>query len=208
MIVVGITGNFSSGKSAVTGIFKKLGAKVFDADLAAKQVVRKGTGLHRAIIQIFGQQYLDKTGEIDRKKLAKRVFSNPKDLRKLNILIHPEVIFEAMKMKKKLQSKKGILVFDVPLLYETKMERLANKVIVVNASQGTMISRAAKKGVGPALSKKILATQWPPEKKANRADFVIENNGNLKDLDQRARQIFKQIQEEAAADNLLKKKLT
>ena len=208
MIVVGITGNFSSGKSAVTGIFKKLGAKVFDADLAAKQVVRKGTALHRAIIQIFGQQYLDKTGEINRKKLAGRVFSNPKDLRKLNILIHPEVIFEAMKMKKNFQNKKGILVFDVPLLYETKMERLANKVIVVNATRGTMISRAGKKGVGPSLSKKILATQWPAEKKVSRADFVIENNGNLKDLDQRARQIFKQIQEEAAADNLLKKKLT
>ena len=60
MIVVGITGNFSSGKSAVTSIFKKLGAKVFDADLAAKKVVRKGTALHRAIIQIFGKEYLDK----------------------------------------------------------------------------------------------------------------------------------------------------
>ena len=145
MIVVGITGNFSSGKSAVTAVFKKLGAKVFDADLAAKHVVRKGTGLHRAIIQIFGKEYEDKKGDLDRKKLAQRVFSEPKDLRKLNILIHPEVIFEAMKMKKNLQHKKGILVFDVPLLYETKMERLADLVVVVNAARGTMISRAAKK---------------------------------------------------------------
>lgn len=193
MIVVGITGNFSSGKSAVTAIFKKLGAKVFDADVAAKDVVRKGTALHRAILQIFGKEFMDKNGEINRRKLAHRVFSEPKDLKKLNILIHPEVIFEAMKMKKNLQHKKGIMVLDAPLLYETKMERLADVVVVVNAARGRMISRAAKKGVGPALSKKILAAQWPLAKKVRRADFVIENDGNLKDLEQQAREIFKKI---------------
>ena len=193
MIVVGITGSFSSGKSAVTAIFKKAGAKVFDADLAAKQVVRKGTALHRAIVQIFGKEYLDQRGEINRRKLALRVFSEPKDLKKLNILIHPEVIFEAMKMKKDLQAKKGILVLDVPLLYETKMEKLADLVVVVNAARGAMISRAAKKGVGSALSKKILATQWPLERKVRRADFVIENDGNLKELKAKAQQIYQQI---------------
>ncbi len=177
----------------MTAIFKKLGAKVFDADVAAKQVVRKGTALHRAILQIFGKEFMHKNGEINRRKLAHRVFSEPKDLKKLNILIHPEVIFEAMKMKKNLQHKKGLMVLDAPLLYETKMERLADVVVVVNAARGRMISRAAKKGVGPALSKKILAAQWPLAKKVRRADFVIENDGNLKELEQRAREIFKQI---------------
>lgn len=198
MIVVGITGNFSSGKSAVTAIFKKLGAKVFDADIAAKEVVRKGTALHRAILQIFGKEFMDKKGEINRRKLAHRVFSEPKDLKKLNILIHPEVIFEAMKMKKNLQHKKGLMVLDAPLLYETKMERLADVVVVVNAARGRMISRAAKKGVSPALSKKILAAQWPLAKKVRRADYVIENNGDKKELEKKARLIFQQIQQEAA----------
>ncbi len=201
MIVVGITGNFSSGKSAVTRIFKKLGAKVFDADVAAKKVVQRGTALHRAIIQIFGKEYLDPKGQIDRRKLAQRVFSVPSDLRKLNILVHPEVIFEAMKMKKDLKAKKGILVLDVPLLYETKMERLADRVIVVNSTRDAMISRGIKKGVKPALSKKILATQWPLSRKVSRADYVIENSGNLKMLEKQAKQIYQQIQQEARPNN-------
>jgi len=193
LIVVGITGNFSSGKSAVTAVFKKMGAKVFDADVTAKKVVRKGTALHRAIVQIFGTEYLDKKGELDRGRLARRVFSSPDDLRKLNILIHPEVIFEALKMKKDLKGKKGILVLDVPLLYESKMERLADLVIVVNAARSAMISRAARRGVAPALSKKILSSQWPLDRKVRRADFVIENDGDKKSLETKAKEIFRQI---------------
>ncbi len=197
MIVVGVTGSFSSGKSAVTAIFKKLGAKVFDADLTAKRVTRKGTAVHRAIIQIFGKEYQDKKGELDRKKLAQRVFSNPKDLRTLNILVHPEVIFEALKIKRKHKHQKGVLVLDVPLLYESRMESLADSIIVVDSSEKHMLKRGAEKGMKPSLSKKILKTQWPFEKKARRADFVIENRGNLKELEQKTRQIFKQIKDRA-----------
>ena len=193
MIVVGITGNFSSGKSTVTSTFKKLGAEVFDADLVAKNAVRKGTAVYRAIVQIFGREYLSKSGQIDRRKLALKVFSSPEDLKKLNILIHPEVILEAMKKIKELKNKKGILVLDVPLLYESKMEQLADFVVVVYASAPKMISRAAKKGVNPALSKKILAAQWPLDKKINKADFVIENKGNLKQLETKAKEIFNRI---------------
>ena len=193
MIVVGVTGSFSSGKSAVTAVFKKLGAKVFDADLTAKKVTRKGTAVHRAIVQIFGKEYLDARGQLDRRKLARRVFSNPKDLRTLNILIHPEVIFEAMKARKKLKNKKDVLVLDVPLLYESRMEKLADVIVVVESSRKQMIRRGREKGVEPALSKKIIGTQWPFEKKARRADFVIENRGNLKELERKAKEIFEQI---------------
>lgn len=197
MIVVGVTGSFSTGKSAVTAIFRKLGAKVFDADATAKKVTRKGTAVHRAILQIFGKEYQDKKGQIDRKKLAQRVFSNPKDLRTLNILVHPEVIFEALKVKKTYKHKKGVLVLDVPLLYESRMEKLADYIVVVDSSEKHMLKRGAEKGMAPSLSKKILKAQWPFEKKARRADFVIVNRGNLKELEQKTRQIFQQIKARA-----------
>ena len=193
MIIVGVTGSFSSGKSAVAAIFKKLGAKVFDADLAAHKVTQKGTAVHRAIIQIFGEEFLDSRGQLDRKKLAKRVFSHPRDLQKLNILVHPEVIFEALKVIRQLKHKKGILVLDVPLLYEARMERLADFTVVVNSSQKEMIARAAKKGAAPALSRKILSLQWPFSKKARHADYVIHNRGNMKELKQEVKKIFQQI---------------
>ena len=193
MIVVGITGNFSSGKSTVSAVFKKLGAQLFDADLAAKKVARKGTPVYRAIVQIFGKEFLDKKGELDRRRLAERVFSHPEELKKLNILIHPEVILEAMKIKKQFKNREGILVFDVPLLYEAKMEKLVDRVVVVNATRSAMISRGIQKGVKPALSKKILSSQWPLAKKASRADFVIENDGNRKGMEKQARDIYREI---------------
>lgn len=196
MIVVGVTGSFSSGKSAVTAVFKKLGARVFDADATAKKVTRKGTAVYRAIVQIFGKEYVGTDGQLNRKKLAQRVFAHPRDLRKLNILIHPEVIFEALKMKKAAKGRKGVLVFDVPLLYESRMEKLVDRIVVVDAGEKHILKRGREKGVDPALSKKILKSQWSFEKKARRADYIIENRGNLKDLERKAREIFRKIKEE------------
>ena len=196
MITVGVTGSFSSGKSAVTAVFKKLGARVFDADATAKKVTRKGTAVYRAIVQIFGKDFVGKDGQLDRKKLAERVFAHPKDLRTLNILIHPEVIFEALKAKRAVKHQKGVLVLDVPLLYESRMEKLADKIVVVDAQQKQILKRGKQKGVDPALSKKILKTQWSFAKKARSADYIIENRGDLKDLERKAREVFRLIKEE------------
>ena len=105
----------ASGKSEVTRIFKSLGARMFDADVAARKAVRKGSPAYRAIIKIFGKEYLKPNGELNRKKLAERVFRNPGDLHKLNVLIHPGVIFEMFRQIRRYRRRKGILVMDVPL---------------------------------------------------------------------------------------------
>ena len=194
MIVVGVTGNLASGKSEAVKIFKKLGAKVFDADVAAKQAVKKGKPAYQAILKIFGRQYLGKSGELDRKKLAWRVFSNPKDLKKLNILIHPGVIFESLKLIERLRKKKGVLVLDVPLLFESKMAELADCTVVVSTRKQKMIARAAKKGLPAGLAKKILSTQWPLSKKEHLADFVIKNNGTTAQLEKEVRWVLNKIQ--------------
>ncbi len=196
MIAVGVTGSFSSGKSAVTAIFKKMGARVFDADATAKKVTRKGTAVYRAIVQIFGKEYLALGGQLNRRKLAKHVFNNPEDLRKLNILIHPEVIFEALKFKRAFNDKKGILVMDVPLLYESRMEHLVDRIVVVVSSHRQILRRGKKKGIEPSLSKKILKTQWSFKRKARLADYVIVNKANLKELEKKAKEIFQNIKNE------------
>ena len=132
MIIIGVTGSFSSGKSQTVLIFKRIGAKVFDADKAAKRVVRKGTPVARAVIKLFGRRFLKKNKELDRKKLADHVFSHPRDLRKLNILIHPAVIVECFKTIEHFRDRKGLLVLDVPLLFESNMRRLADYTVVVS----------------------------------------------------------------------------
>lgn len=193
MIVVGVTGSFSSGKSQTVLIFKRYGAKVFDADKAAKRVVRKGTPVTRAIIKLFGRDFLKKNKELDRKKLADHVFSHPKALKKLNILIHPEVIVECFKRIECFRDRKGILVLDVPLLFESSMGRLADCTVVVSATKATILKRAKQKGVSGALTRKILSTQWPLKRKVRLADFVIRNDGSVKQLEKQVREVLEKI---------------
>jgi dephospho-CoA kinase len=194
LIVVGVTGSLASGKSQVADLFRKHGAKVFDADKAAKAALRRGKSAYKAVVQIFGEDFLLKSKEVDRRKLAIHVFSHPKDLKKLNILLHPGVIFESLKVIEALKNKKGILVLDVPLLFESKMERLVDIVVVVRSSKNKMIERAVKKGMPEDLAKKVLSSQWPIEKKAKLADFVIENEGSLAGLERQVKNIIKEIQ--------------
>ena len=195
MIVIGLTGNLASGKSEAAGIFKRFGAVIFDADTAAKEVVQKGKPVYRAILKIFGRDYLKKSGELDRKKLAWHVFSHPGDLKKLNILIHPGVIVECFKEIERLKNKKGILVLDAPLLFESKMENLADFTVVVSSSTKNTLKRARKKGLPLDLTRKILSTQWPLKRKEKLADFVIQNNGSRKNLERQVLEVVNKIRE-------------
>ena len=193
MIVIGVTGSLASGKSQAAQMFRSLGAKLFDADEAAKKSIQKGKPSYKAILKIFGREYLKPNGQIDRKKLAWHVFTHPKDLKKLNILIHPGVIFESLKMIESLRNKKGVLVMDVPLLFESKMENLADCTVVVTSSRQKMLARAKKKGLTKKLAEKILSTQWSLNRKERLADFVIHNDGSLVDLKREVSKIWDQI---------------
>ena len=195
MIVVGLTGNLASGKSAVAGVFKKLGAKIIDADAIAKKLIAKGTPLYKAVLKIFGDDFLTKNKNINRRKLAWHVFTHPKELKKLNILIHPGVIIEVYKTIEKEKNKKGVLVLDVPLLFESRMEKIVAATVVVSSGEKAMLARAAKRGVPNGLAKKILASQWPLSKKEKKADYVIENNGTLAELEEKAKKVYGLIKE-------------
>lgn len=198
MIVVGVTGSLASGKSEAAKMLKRRGAKVFDADLAARQAIGIGKPAYKAIVKIFGKQYLKKNGELNRKKLAERVFSDPGGLKKLNILIHPGVIFECLKMIEVYKKKPGILVLDVPLLFESKMECLADHTVVVVSDKKKILSRAKKQGIPETLANKIVDKQWPLKKKVRLADFVVENNGTLEGFEKKILEVIKKIKQKAA----------
>ncbi len=193
MQVIGVTGSLACGKSAVSSFFKKWGAQVIDADRLAADLTRKGTPIYKAIVKIFGSEFVQKNGQLDRRRLAERVFSHPKDLKKLNVLIHPSVILETYKIIEKFKNKDGLIVLDVPLLFESKMEKLVEKVILVSSNQPMILRRAAARGIPPALAKKILSSQWSLARKAKMSDFVIHNNGTLEELEAKAKKIFENI---------------
>ncbi|MBI2095114.1 MAG: dephospho-CoA kinase [Candidatus Omnitrophica bacterium] len=193
MIVIGLTGSFASGKTQAADFFKKHGAKVFDADTAARRALRRGTAAYRAVLKMFGRDFLKRGGDLDRRKLARHVFDRPRDLKKLNILIHPGVIVESLQTIERFRRSEGVLVLDAPLLFEARMENLADYTVVVRASSGKIFGHAKKRGIDRSLAEKILSSQWPIEKKARRADFVIDNDGSPADLEKKVLEILQTI---------------
>jgi dephospho-CoA kinase len=117
--VIGLTGGFGTGKSYAAGVFKSMGARVIDADKLAHDALKKSSGTYRKIKAAFGQYALDKSGNIDRKKLARAVFSDEKLLKKLNAIIHPGVI-RAIKANIRNSQKNEVVVLDAPLLIEAR----------------------------------------------------------------------------------------
>jgi dephospho-CoA kinase len=197
--IIGLTGNLASGKSETAKLFEKKGARVINADEIARRLTEENAAIRKAIAKMFGRQYVTKSGALDRRKLAWHVFADPKELKKLNTIVHPIVIVEIYKQLEKHRSKKGLVILDVPLLFESKMEKLADFTVVVKASEANMVSRASRRGIPAALARKILAAQWPVMRKARLADFVIDNNGTPEQLAENVERVAAEISKQQKA---------
>lgn len=193
-MIVGLTGGIASGKSTVSNLFRKYGIEIVDADKVAKEVSEKKESIEK-ISNIFGKDILDSDGKIVREKLREKAFKNRELLQELNKIIHPQVM-EYFKRKKEENSKDKILIFDIPLLYETKMEYLCDKIIVVGVDVQKQIRRVvARDGSSEELAKKIIFNQMPLDEKIKKADIVIMNDGTLDELEAKVMKIYRELKE-------------
>lgn len=193
-MIVGLTGGIASGKSTVSNLFRKYGIEIVDADKVAKEVSEKKESIGK-ISNIFGKDILDSDGKIIREKLREKAFKNRELLQELNKIIHPQVM-EYFKRKKEENSKDEILIFDIPLLYEAKMEYLCDKIIVVGVDVQKQIRRVvARDGSSENLAKKIISNQMPLDEKIKKADIVIMNDGTLDELEEKVMKIYRELKE-------------
>lgn len=193
-MIVGLTGGIASGKSTVSNLFRKYGIEIVDADKVAKEVSEKKESIEK-ISNIFGKDILDSDGKIVREKLREKAFKNRELLQELNKIIHPQVM-EYFKRKKEENSKDEILIFDIPLLYEAKMEYLCDKIIVVGVDAQKQIRRVvARDGSSEELAKKIIFNQMPLDEKIKKADIVIMNDGTLDELEAKVMKIYRELKE-------------
>ena len=194
-MILGITGSIGSGKTTIAKLFSKHWYSRIDADGAGHQIIKKNPDAYRKIVDEFGNEILDKSRNIDRKKLGNIVFSDDKKLRKLNLIMHPLIIKEIKNQIKKIQKKCGNdakIIIDAPLLLETKTKNLVGKVIVVESNKKNAIKRLNKKYSKEQIEK-ILKSQMPLNEKLKHADFVIDNNKDLKHLEKQVENIIKQL---------------
>ncbi|KAK9086439.1 hypothetical protein Syun_028833 [Stephania yunnanensis] len=195
MRIVGLTGGIASGKSTVSNLFKANGVPVVDADLVARDVLRKGTGGWRRVVKAFGEEILQDDGEVDRAKLGLIVFSNPSKRQLLNKLLAPfissGIFWEVFKLWMK-GSK--VIVLDVPLLFEAKMDRWTKPIIVVWVDPETQLQRLMKRdGSAEEHARDRINAQMDLDDKKRKADIVINNSGSLEETKDQFRDVLVQV---------------
>ena len=194
--ILGLTGGIASGKSTVSAYLAQNGALIIDADLIARQVVAKKSSGLKQIVAKFGKEILTASGELDRKKLGKLVFSNKDLLKALTDITGPLIraeILREIEAAKKAQVK--LVVLDIPLLFETGYQTLCDKVMVVTVPSEVQLERVMKRdNLSAAEARKRIANQLPTSKRNELADVLIDNSKSVAETYQ---QVLKWLKIEA-----------
>ena len=196
--IIGLTGSYASGKSTVAEFFRRLGAEIIDADLLAREVVQAGSAGLEQVTKAFGTEILQGDGSLDRKKLAGIIFNDPLSKEKLEAIIHPKVrdlFLSKLEASKKKLANGGLIIYVVPLLFESKNKYLElEKVLVVASPREFSINRIMQRdSCARDLAEKKYDSQMPPEEKICKADFVINNTSGLEHLETQVGELFSRL---------------
>jgi dephospho-CoA kinase len=182
---IALTGGIATGKSYVLGALARAGVPTNDADLLARQAVAPGTPAHDAIAARFGPSILDSTGALDRRALARIVFTDDAARRDLEAIVHPLVRAATDAWFAQIDpARHPYAVVAIPLLYEAGRDRDFDAVIVTACAPGTQLQRLmARDHLGEADARQRIAAQMPMEEKARRGDYVIRTDGSFEATD-------------------------
>ena len=196
MLIVGLTGGVASGKTAVSQILKEEGAYIINADQIARELVLPHKPAWSELIRAFGQEILQEDGSIQRKKLADKVFADPKQRKFLNQILHPRIKEEMDRRAKEIGEKdpEAIVVIDAPLIIELGDHREMDKLIVVTSTQPQQIERLKDRdGTNPEEALRIVSSQMPLKEKLKFADYVIRNEGSMEEMKKRAKEVYQEL---------------
>jgi dephospho-CoA kinase len=184
-MVIGLTGGIACGKSTVSRMLAERAARIIDADVIAREVVRPGKEAWSLIVERFGRDILLASNEIDRVKLGTIVFSDEQARLDLNAIVHPAVRQRMRELTQEAQEEGiALIVLDIPLLYESKLTHMVEKVVVVYCSPEQQLTRLMERnGFTEEEAKQRISAQMSVEEKKKRADYVIDNSGTLKETE-------------------------
>jgi dephospho-CoA kinase len=194
--LVGLTGGIASGKSTAAKILERLGAAIVNADVLAREVVEPDQEAWKDIVARFGPDVLQPDQTLDRQKLRTVIFNDPDARKKLEAIIHPRVrALAEQKFRQHGAAGFAIVVYEVPLLFEAKIHQWLRPVILVACDIDTQRRRLEQRDqIDSAAAQKIIDAQMSLAEKRRLADYVIENNGSLSDLERQVREVLAKIQ--------------
>ena len=198
MLLVGLTGGIGSGKSTVAGLLERRGAVILSADAFAREAVAPGTRGFRRVVELFGPEIVGPDGDLDRAAIAAAVFADPGRRAALEAVIHPEV---RRRIAEGIQGEAGsdrVVVVDSPLLIETGAHEHFPVVVVVATSPATQIDRLVDRGMDEADARARLEAQMPLEDKRRVADVILDNEGDLADLEAQVDRLWLDLSARAA----------
>jgi len=186
---IGLTGGIGSGKSAAARLFAGLGADVIDTDAIAHQLTAAGAPALAQIAADFGADILQPDGSLDRARLRQRIFSDPTAKAQLEAILHPLIRLQAAALVAASRAPYALVV--VPLLIESGGYReLIRRVLVVDCREATQMARTmARSGLTEEQTRAIMAHQATRQQRLERADDVIDNDGDLAELERQVKEM-------------------
>ncbi len=193
MLVIGLTGGIGTGKTEVSRLLAQLGATVINADQVGHEAYTPHSEAWQEVVRTFGEDILQDSGEIDRRKLGGIVFADPERLATLNGIMHPRMAAIVREKLEVLESQgTDVAVVEAAVLFEAGWDALVGEVWTTESLVDTVVERLQERnGFAPEEIRKRIASQMPSEDRARRADDVIENDGELEDLETAVREVWK-----------------
>ncbi|HEX6050210.1 MAG TPA: dephospho-CoA kinase [Gemmatimonadaceae bacterium] len=201
MLLIGLTGNIASGKSTVARLLSERGATIIDADVLARRVVEPGMPAFDEIVRRWGKGVVDVDGNLDREALRRLVFSNHEELEELNRIVHPEVAaYRDRLVNEARQRGDRLVVCDIPLLFERGLVDDFDRIVLVDAPRPVRLERLMReRGLSETEAMDMMTAQMPAELKRARADYVIDNMGTVRELEERVSEVWQALEREADA---------
>jgi dephospho-CoA kinase len=193
VFVLGVTGGIGCGKSTVAGICHAAGLPLIDADQLSRAVTGPGGAAIADLKVIFGDGAITEEGGLDRKKMAGLVFSDKRLLDQLSATVHRFVILEMGEQVQRLdEAGQRAVVLDVPIPVKRGFLDICDQVWVVWADDEIRLERLAARGMDREEARRRMAMQMSREQYTDLADFVLENNGSLAELEEKVAQLLDQ----------------
>ncbi|MDO3408873.1 dephospho-CoA kinase [Saccharibacillus sp. CPCC 101409] len=193
---IGLTGGIATGKSTVSRLLAAKGVRIVDADVIARDVMNPGQPLLAAVARRFGPEFLLPEGGLDRRRMAEHIFGRPEEREALNAIVHPAIRAEIRRQVEAHEAAdpQGIVAADIPLLYESGLEGLYEKVVVVYVPRELQLTRLILRDkLAPEQAESRLHSQLDIEEKKRRADFVIDNSGTPEDTERQVDRLLESL---------------
>ena len=197
-LIVGLTGGIACGKTTVAELLAQHGADVIDLDKIGHRLLKKGSTVFDQIVKAFGKEILDESGDISRAELGKIVFHDSGCRLRLNQITHPAIIEQSWAEAQRLAAleEEKIVIIDSPLLIEAGMQDIVDIVVVVISDKKKQLDRLIQRSIKqkkPLSVKEAQArihSQMPLSEKVKYADFVVENNAGLDELETKVAKLW------------------